>query len=85
MSSLKKWKQKERVLLELGVFKGSSLKMWEDYFGNATIYGGDCNPNCLKYESERCKVIIGDLGSEDFLDQIAKLSPNIIIDDLSHL
>ena len=28
-------------LLEIGVFKGDSIKVWLDYFPNATIYGVD--------------------------------------------
>ena len=82
---LRKWKQEDIVLLELGVFQGASLKMWENYFQKATIYGVDSNPECAKYESKNCKVIIGDLGNEDFLDEIGKLSPMIIVDDASHL
>lgn len=100
---LKKWKQKEIILLELGVYKGASLEMWKNYFQKATIYGVDWNSDCAKYksklsssfeqavshehkhESKNCNVIIGDLGSESFLDEIGKLSPNIIIDDASHL
>lgn len=82
---LNKWREKELVVLELGVFRGASLKMWGDYFQNGTVYGVDIDPECKKYEQKNCKVIIGDLGNEDTLDKIAELSPTIIIDDASHL
>lgn len=82
---LKDWKQREFTLLELGILKGASLSMWGKYFEKAILYGVDCNAECAKYESENCKVIIGDLGDEEFLDELGQLSPTIIIDDASHL
>lgn len=30
-------------VLEIGIFKGLSLIMWEEYFYNATVYGVDCD------------------------------------------
>jgi trans-aconitate methyltransferase len=35
--------RRERVeaVFELGIFMGNSLRMWRDYFPNATIYGAD--------------------------------------------
>lgn len=82
---LKRWKQEDIILLELGVFKGASLKMWGNYFEKATIYGVDIDLHCKKYEEENRNIIIGDLGDEAFLDEIGKLSPTVIIDDASHL
>lgn len=82
---LNRWKDADFVLLELGVFKGASLKMWGDYFKKATIYGVDIQLECKKYEQENCKVIIGDLGNEEVLEKIGELKPTIIVDDASHL
>jgi len=38
---LKPLKNKKLKFLEIGVLYGSSLKMWEEYFLNASIYGAD--------------------------------------------
>ena len=53
-------------LLEIGVKTGSSLRMWADYFTNATIIGIDIDPHTKKYENytsikngNRIKVHIG--------------------------
>lgn len=48
-----KYRNKEVVILEIGVFQGGSLQMWKEYFGpGAKIYGIDINPNCKKLEEE---------------------------------
>jgi hypothetical protein len=35
-------------LLEIGVNRGCSLKMWAEYFPNAHLVGIDCSAECLK-------------------------------------
>lgn len=80
---LKKFKNDAFNLLELGIFKGSSLNMWHDYFPNATIYGCDLNLQCAKFRNDRINIIITNLGNSSsyrFLDKTYKL----IIDDASH-
>lgn len=37
-------KYKEIILGEIGIYKNSSMKMWSEYFSNATLYGWDCLP-----------------------------------------
>ncbi|MBK6542804.1 MAG: hypothetical protein IPG10_16290 [Flavobacteriales bacterium] len=40
-----RYRGKEVVILEIGVFQGGSLQMWKNYFGDkARIYGIDINP-----------------------------------------
>ena len=72
-------------LLELGVFFGSSLKMWKEYFPHAKIFGIDINPKCMEYSDDRIEVLIGDLSNVQNLIELKKLNPTIIIDDASHL
>ena len=68
-------------LLEIGIDKGGSLKLWSDYFKNASIYGMDIT-NVLKVDNvERVSI--------DFIDAYDKKNiPNkkfdIIIDDGPH-
>lgn len=79
------WKNEPITVLELGVFKGGSIKTWEDYFEKAQIYGVDINEECKQYESNRSKIIIQDLSNEDDLAKLAGLNPQIIVDDASHI
>lgn len=73
-------------ILEIGVEKGSSLKMWRDYFFNSEIIGIDFIKECKKYEEDRIKIEIGNQTDEKFLNEIIKKYKNfdLIIDDGSH-
>lgn len=70
-------------LLEIGVFKGGSLRMWQAYFPYGKILGADFNPkvkHCTKIP-----VMIGNQGRSEFLHELGKQGPfDIIIDDGSH-
>lgn len=41
-SLFEKFREENFNFLEIGVFMGASIKMWNDYFTNAKIYGLDC-------------------------------------------
>ena len=73
-------------ILEIGVLKGGSMRLWEKYFPKANIYGIDINEECQQYESDRTKIFIGDQGDVSFLRNIKAKIPkiDIIIDDGSH-
>lgn len=73
-------------LLEIGVYNGGSLKMWEEYFPKANIVAIDIDPSCKKYESERISIHIGDQSDQGFLKSVYKEHKNfeIIIDDGGH-
>jgi len=43
---LKPIKNTKGNILEIGVYVGGSIKLWSDYFTNATIYGCDISPKC---------------------------------------
>lgn len=81
---LHSWRKKEFNLLELGIFRGASAKMWEKYFDKANIYCVDIEHRCMEYASSRIKPIIMDLGKEDNIHKLRKIKPEIIIDDASH-
>jgi hypothetical protein len=76
-----------KKFVEIGIKSGASLKMWEEYFPNATIYGIDIDPSCKKYEGGRIKCFIGDQNDEDFLlemkEKIGKY--DVLVDDGSHI
>ena len=74
--------------LELGIYNGSSLKVWENYFTNAQIVGLDIDPSKKQYQTEKTKVYIGSQNDLNIINQIKNDYPNkfaVILDDASHL
>lgn len=41
------------VFLEIGIYKGNSVRLWENYFPNATLHFIDINPSMIEYSSSR--------------------------------
>jgi hypothetical protein len=73
-------------VLEIGVQTDRSLRMWQDFFPAATIYGIDIDPACKKFENARCKIFIGDQGDPELLAEVIRAAGpfDIVIDDGSH-
>ena len=73
-------------ILEIGVFNGESLKMWSEYFYNATVIGIDINNECKKHQNGNIFIEIGNQTDKDFLKMISNKYNgfNLIIDDGSH-
>jgi len=74
-------------VLEIGIERGGSLKLWNDYFVNATIYGLDINEAPLFLSSyKRIKTIKCDAYSSESVDYFIKnnIKFDIIIDDGPH-
>ncbi len=73
--------------LEIGIYHGGSIRMWRDYFPNATIHGIDIRQahiNKIK-DTERLALHKVDQGSESQLKEYAKEGPwKVVIDDGSH-
>jgi hypothetical protein len=75
-------------MLEIGVFKGGSLEMWREYFGEAaTIFGIDINPDCAGYVTAPNQVRIGSQDDPLFLKRVMSEmgTPDIVLDDGSHI
>ncbi|MDR2456289.1 MAG: class I SAM-dependent methyltransferase [Deltaproteobacteria bacterium] len=81
---LEPFKDQDITLLELGVYKGGSLRTWAEHFPKARIVGVDIEEDCLSQADGRIEVIIGDLSQSAFLESLALLLPTIVIDDASH-
>ncbi|OFY67503.1 MAG: hypothetical protein A3H98_13825 [Bacteroidetes bacterium RIFCSPLOWO2_02_FULL_36_8] len=82
-----RFRNKEIVILEIGVSQGGSLQMWKNYFGDkAKIYGVDIDPNCKKLEEENIKIFIGSQSDRNFLKELKNKIPpiDILIDDGGH-
>lgn len=77
-------RNKEIKLLEIGIFKGESLKMWKEYFPNATIYGADILDMSSLQED---RILIETCNQEDS-ESLKKLFSgevfDIIVDDGGH-
>lgn len=78
---LSELRDKEFVLLEIGVAGGSSINMWREIFPKAKVYGIDNNADCAGEG-----IFIGSQTDTDFLDKVlAEIGvPTVIVDDGSH-
>ena len=76
-------------ILELGVFQGGSLKVWERYFPHAEIAGLDLRLPGMAFDSGRVRMFEGDQSDPGILDRIAaEVAPDgfdIVIDDAAHI
>jgi hypothetical protein len=76
-------------ILELGVFHGGSLLMWQEYFPKALVAGLDRRSNPLEEVPERIHFYRGSQDDDALLDRIAReCAPDgfdIVIDDASHI
>jgi hypothetical protein len=80
------YQDKDFKLLEIGVYDGSSINLWKEYFSKASLTAIDIDPRCLIHNSDRINIEIGDQTNEIFLRSISeKHGPfDIIIDDGGH-
>lgn len=71
-------------LLEIGVKAGASIKMWEDYFPDATIVGIDINE---AGPFRHAHFMRGSQADLEFLSRIVKFFDvlDIVVDDGSHI
>ena len=75
-------------ILEIGVFKGGSMRLWREYFGpEATIFGIDINPDCAAFDGQNAQVRIGSQDDSVFLEKVISEMGglDIVIDDGSHV
>jgi hypothetical protein len=83
-----RFRDKPLKLLEIGVDKGGSLELWQNYFGpQCEIHGIDINPAVVEFAPEEAILHIGSQDSPDFIESVARdYGPfDIVIDDGSHL
>lgn len=87
---VKKYRDKNPNILEIGVLRGGSLQMWQEYFGeNCDVVGVD---NHLSWCPEQIKksnihLVYGEQSTPTkILSDVKKLHPqyDIIVDDASH-
>ena len=76
-----------RKVLEIGVQKGNSIRMWQEYFPFATIFGLDINPNALRTSGPRIEIRLVDQSDAAALSAFAAAEGpfDVIIEDGSHI
>lgn len=76
-------------ILEIGVFKGGSLELWNRYLPeNSKIIGIDINPDCknIEFHNKNIQVFTGSASDKNFIEENFKNHYfDIIIDDGSHI
>lgn len=73
-------------ILEIGVFQGRSMRLWEAYFPVAQIYGLDIESKS-HYDSPRVKTLVADQGKRDDLARVLATTGrdfDLILDDGGH-
>ena len=82
---LAKFVGKPTALLEIGIYAGGSLDMWQAYLGpGSELYGVDIDPYCTRFEE--ATVSIGDQADRAFWQTFRAETPplDIVIDDGGH-
>lgn len=84
-----KYRDRPIRMLEIGVFRGGSLRMWKEYFHpDSTIVGIDIDKSCAAHEiaDRNVFVRIGSQADPNFLAEVnGEFGPfDIILDDGSH-
>jgi hypothetical protein len=83
---LESLRDQEFNMLEIGVWGGGSLQLWEEYFPKAYIHGVDINYDSYEGSSERFTLHKFDQSNPNDLKKIVETVPKckFIIDDGSH-
>lgn len=77
-------KENVRNMLEIGIYNGSSLKMWKEYFVNSEIYAIDVH-DMKQYDSDRIHTFVCDQTNHSLLnDLFSEKDFDLIIDDGGH-
>jgi hypothetical protein len=74
------------TVLEIGVWRGASLRMWRDYFPRGRIFGIDISPVTAAQAGDRVEVFVGDQSDSELLARVVeKTGPlDLVIDDGAH-
>lgn len=82
---LRYYKNRKNNILEIGIRQGGSLKMWEEYFKNSTIYGIDLTLKEIKVNTEKLRIFQGNAYDKSVINNyFDNIKFDVIIDDGSH-
>jgi len=83
---LVQWRYEPIRIMEIGIAGGGSLKLWYDYFPQASIFGIDIE-DAKQFENSRVKTCIADQSKRDQLEKCVKQfggAFDLLIDDGGH-
>lgn len=86
-SLLQSWQQRDVRFLEIGVYKGGSMPMWQEFLGSGSqLTFLDIDPICKALELPGTQVEIGDQADPAFLQRISRTHGpfDLIVDDGGH-
>jgi trans-aconitate methyltransferase len=74
------------TILEIGIYKGESLRMWEEYFIDSEVFGLEINSEHLTdmINENNHNIVIGDATNVDVLKFFGDRMFDVVIDDGSH-
>ena len=74
------------TVLEIGLYSGESLRMWDEYFIDSNVIGVDITSHNLGeiLLDKKYNILIGDATKESFLNMIEDKMFDVIIDAGSH-
>lgn len=81
------WQGRDIRFLEIGVFKGGSIPMWQGFLGrDSRLVFLDIDPACRDLAQPGTVVEIGDQSDPEFLDRVAQAHGpfDLIVDDGGH-
>jgi hypothetical protein len=84
---LSPWQGRQVNFLEIGVYKGGSLRMWRDFFApQSSLTFVDIDPACKELEIPGVDILIGNQTDVPFLRRLARENGpfDIIVDDGGH-
>jgi hypothetical protein len=81
-----KLKDSATAILEIGIYYGGSILLWQEYFSTASVHGVDISNIDLSSHSlnDRIKTFCDDAYSEKFIYSIEDKFYDVIIDDGPH-
>jgi len=77
--------KKINSMLEIGIFKGGSLRMWGEYYPEATIYGIDIDPAYLINEGNIHSYLIDQREAMALEFFVKNKNLDLVIEDGSHM
>lgn len=85
---LRRLRGKTVTFLEIGIFRGGSIPMWQGYFApDSRLVFADIDPRCRAFAVPGVNIEIGDQADHAFLDHLGRTyGPfDLIVDDGGHL
>jgi spermidine synthase len=84
---LERYRDRPATLLEIGVGRGGSLRMWEEYLPQARIVAIDVREACRQHQTARTQVFIGSQTDSELLHRVVTAAGgtlDVVIDDGGH-